>query len=253
MSKLAKRYLILTFAMMSICWGACLLCSSLGIYLAEVPLLYIPYLLGGLSPTIASYLALKKAGKVASFRAWLKITFAFKHGIFSYLLLPILAAIFFFCLCCVSGYESGAPLFAIVFMIPMMLFGGGLEETGWRGILQQELENKHGYIPATILVAVIWWLWHLPLFYIAGVAQYGTDYFAFGINVLGLSFALAAVKKITGSTFLCVLFHCLINSLHGVFIVKESIVGNFVAAGVLIVFSGLLVWIDQKKHSAYRQ
>ena len=246
MSKPAKQYLIFTFAIMAVCWGICLLCSLLGIYLAELPMLYIPYLLGGFSPTIASYVTLKKSGKVGTFREWLTITFALRRGIFSYLLLPVFAFLFFFCLCSISGFESGAPLFAIPFMIPMMLLGGGLEETGWRGLLQPELENRYGYTLATILVAVIWWLWHLPLFFIVGVSQYGTDFFAFGVNVIGLSFALAAIKRITTSTFLCVLFHCLINSLHGIYIVNENIWGNCAATVVLIIFSYLLVWIGKR-------
>jgi len=163
MSKPAKQYLQFTFAIMSACWGICLLCSFCGMYLTQFPFLYIPYLLGGLSPTIASYIVLKKNHKVCNFKEWLITTFDIKHNVFSYLLIPVFASLFFFCLCIVSGYEPGAPLFALIFMIPMMLFGGGLEETGWRGILQPELEDKFGYTIGTVIVAVIWWLWHLPV------------------------------------------------------------------------------------------
>ena len=247
MSKLVRQYLIVTFAVMAICWGTCVLFSLCGISLTEIPLLYIPYLLGGLSPTIASYIAEKKNNKVRSFKEWLIITFDFKHNIFSYLLLPVLAGLFFFCLCGISGYESGAPLIALFIMIPMMLFGGGLEETGWRGILQPELEKKYGYTIATILVSIIWWLWHLPLFFMNGVSQYGADFISFGINVIGLSFALSAIKKLTNSTLLCILFHCIINSLHGVYIVGENILGNCTAALVLILFSYFFVWLQKKK------
>lgn len=247
MNKLVRQYLIVTFAIMALCWGTCILFSLCGIYLTEIPLLYIPYLLGGLSPTIASYIVEKKNCRVRSLKEWLIILFDFKHNIFSYLLLPVLAGLFFFCLCSVSGYESGAPLIALVVMIPMMLFGGGLEETGWRGILQPELEKKYGYTIATILVSIVWWLWHLPLFFINGVSQYGADHISFGINVIGLSFALSAIKKLTNSTLLCILFHCIINSLHGVYIVGERILGNVAAAAVLISLSYIFVWIQKKK------
>lgn len=247
MSKLARQYLIFTFVIMATCWGTCLLCSLCGIYFAKNPVLYIPYLLGGLSPTIASYTVLKRNFKVQNFREWIVTTFDFKHNIFSYLLLPTFAGLLFFCLCTISGYESGAPLIALVFMIPMMLLGGGLEETGWRGILQPELEKKYGHTIATILVSIIWWLWHLPLFFINGVSQYGADFISFGINVIGLSFALSAIKKLTNSTWLCVLFHCIVNSLHGVYAVGENIIGNMAAAIVLILFSYFFVWLQKKK------
>lgn len=42
--------------------------------------------------------------------------------------------------------KNGAPIYAIVFMIPMMLLGGGLEEAGWRYILQPELEKKYNLL-----------------------------------------------------------------------------------------------------------
>ena len=247
MSKLAGQYLMFTFAIMAMCWGTCALFSLCGIYLTDIPLLYIPYLLGGLSPTIASYIVEKKHSVVCGFKEWLMTIFDFRHNILSYLLLPVLAGLFFFCICSISGYESGAPLLGLVFMIPMMLLGGGLEETGWRGILQPELEKKYGYTVATILVAVIWWLWHLPLFFINGVSQYGADFISFGINVIGLSFALSGIKKLTSSTFLCILFHCIINSLHGVYIVGENILGNGIAAFALILSSYFFIWIQKRK------
>ena len=247
MNKLVRQYLVVNFAIMAICWGTLVLFSLSGIYLSEIPLLYIPYLLGGLSPTIASFIVEKKSHNVQCFKEWINVTFDFKHNIFSYLLVPMYASLFFFCLCTISGYESGAPLIALVVMIPIMLFGGGLEETGWRGILQPELEKKYGFTVSTVLVAIIWWMWHLPLFFINGVSQYGADFISFGINVIGLSFALSAIKKLTKSTLLCILFHCITNSLHSVYIVGENILGNCTAAFVLILFSYFFVWIQKKK------
>lgn len=43
-------------------------------------------------------------------------------------------------------------------MIPMMFVGGGLEEAGWRYILQPELEKKYSFTVSTIIVSIIWWL-----------------------------------------------------------------------------------------------
>ena len=187
MNILTKDYLIYTFLIMIICWGLCVICSLNGILLNENYFLYIPYLLGGWSPTIASFLVLKKNNKVANFKEWLKKVFDFKHNVLSYIMVIILGLLFIFPQCLISGYEKGAPIFAIIIMIPMMLFGGGLEEAGWRYILQPELEKKYKFVIATLIVSIIWWLWHLPLFYIQGVSQYGQDYLAFGMNVLGLT------------------------------------------------------------------
>lgn len=149
--------------------------------------------------------------------------------------------------CFISGYENGAPLFAIIFMIPMMLVGGGLEEAGWRYILQTELEQKYHFTTSTIIVGIIWWLWHLPLFFIQGIAQYGQNYLNFGINVLGLSFALASIRKITGSVWLCVLFHCIVNSLSAIYIINTNVFGSITAAILLIFCSYILMIINSRK------
>ncbi len=247
MNKLIKDYLLYTFLIMIICWGLCVICSLNGILLNENYLLYIPYLLGGWSPTIASFLALKKNNKVANFKEWLKNVFDFKHNILSYIMVIILGILFILPQCLISGYESGFPLFAIIVMIPMMLFGGGLEEAGWRYILQPELEKKYKFVISTLIVSVIWWLWHLPLFYIKGVSQFGQNYLTFGINVLGLSFALACIRKNTNSVLLCVLFHCIANSLSGIYLVYNNIFGNVVATIILIFSSFVLVKVNKNK------
>ena len=68
MSKLTKEYLFYTFFIMIVCWGIFLWCSVSGINIEDNYLLYLPYLLGGWSPTIASYVVLRKSGNVNSFK-----------------------------------------------------------------------------------------------------------------------------------------------------------------------------------------
>lgn len=70
---------------------------------------------------------------------------------------------------------------------------------------------------------------------------------AFGINVLGLAFALASIRKNTNSVWLCVLFHCIANSLSGIYISNNNIVGNIVTTIILIFSSLILVKINNKK------
>jgi membrane protease YdiL (CAAX protease family) len=247
MNKLIKDYLSTTFLIMIICWGTLIVCSINGIILKDNPLLYVPYLIGGWSPTIASYISLKKNKQIKGFKDWVKHIFDFKHNLLSYLMVIFLSVVYILPQIFISGYESGFPLYAIVLMIPIMLIGGGLEEAGWRYILQSELEKKYNFLLSTLVVSVIWWLWHLPLFHIQGVAQYGQNFLAFGLNVLGLSFALACIRRNTNSVWLCVLFHCIINSLSGIYIVNNNILGNIVSALIVIVCSLVLIRLGEKK------
>ena len=69
----------------------------------------------------------------------------------------------------------------------------------------------------------------------------------FGLNVLGLSFALACIRRNTNSVWLCVLFHCIINSLSGIYIVNNNILGNIVSALIVIVCSLVLIRLGEKK------
>ncbi len=247
MSKLTKDYLLYTFSIMIVFWGIYWVCSLKGMSLDSNYFLYIPYLLGGWSPTIASFISLKKNREVKDFKDWLRNVFDVKHNIFSYMMVVMLGVAYILPQCLISGYEKGMPVYAIIVMIPMMLFMGGLEEAGWRYILQPELEKKCSYFISTIIVSVIWWLWHFPLFYMQGIGQYGHNYFAFGISILGESFALASIKKNTNSVWLCVLNHCILNSLSGIYVVNDNITGNIVATVVLVAVSFVFVKINKCK------
>lgn len=92
MSKLNKNYLSSTFLIMLIGWGICLLCSFNGTSLNDNR--WVPYLLVGWSPTIASYLSLGSNNKVSDIKEWLKNIFDFRQNIFSYLMVVIMAIIF---------------------------------------------------------------------------------------------------------------------------------------------------------------
>lgn len=252
MSKLNKTYLSLTFLIMLACWGICLLCSLNETSMNDNKLLYLPYVAGGLSPAIASYFSLKRCGEVAGFKDWLKNVFDFKHSILSYIMVVIMDILFILPNCLISGYETRMPLYAIIVMIPAMIVGGGLEEAGWRYIVQPELEKKLPFTVSTIIVSMIWWLWHLPLFFIQGVNQYGQNFFGFGIGVLGVTFALASIRKNTGSVWLCVLFHSLVNSLSGIYEVEGGIfggigAGSITTAIILILCSYALLKINDRK------
>ena len=246
MSSLSRRYLCITFAIMLICWGICFLCGRSNLLLNENYWLYLPYLLGGLSPTIASFIVLKRSGRVKTLKEWIRNIFDFRHSLWSYAIVLLMAVLYMLPQCLISGYEKGAPLPAILFIIPMMVIGGGLAEAGWRYLLQPELEEKYSFTIATVIIGLIWWLWHMPLFYIPGVAQYGMNYLAFGISVMGMSFALACIRKSTGSVWLCVLFHAIANSLSGVYLIHENIMGNTISSVILIAAVYLLLFMKKR-------
>ena len=64
------------------------------------------------------------------------------------------------------------PLQFIV-LFPLYLFVGGplAEEPGWRGFALPRLLKNHSALFSTLVIGVIWALWHLPLFAVPGTGS----------------------------------------------------------------------------------
>jgi membrane protease YdiL (CAAX protease family) len=62
-----------------------------------------------------------------------------------------------------------APALALTFVILMITDGLG-EELGWRGYLLPRLLCRYRAVPASLILGLGWWLWHLPLVWTAGAA-----------------------------------------------------------------------------------
>ena len=62
---------------------------------------------------------------------------------------------------------GGLPSYGVVwtFLLVLVLNGFG-EETGWRGFLQDRLQLRLAPLPATLIVAAVWAVWHIPFFFI---------------------------------------------------------------------------------------
>ena len=129
-NKLAREFLIITFVIMIIFLGGCALVSQIFDITINNIFLRIMHIVGGFSPTIASYISLKRNNKVKNFKEWLKKIFDIKHNIGTYLLIVLFVLIYYLIGCLVNGFTIGAPIFMIILIVPMMLVGGGNEEVG---------------------------------------------------------------------------------------------------------------------------
>ena len=136
------------------------------------------------------------------------------------------------------GYLSELPEISWVgvWFVQIATFGFG-EETGWRGFALPRLQRKHTAGGATIRLAAIWLLWHLPLF----TYNYpDMDWFNFIGYVIGLFF---------GAVFLTWMFNASAGSLlavslwHGTFDATVAGAEPLVAALVTaaIILTGIIV------------
>jgi membrane protease YdiL (CAAX protease family) len=237
---IVKPYLIGTFILILLTWGTIIIANKFGIMKFGTPLCMILYIIGGNSPPIiAIYLILSK--KILSFKELLHEIFSFKQNILLYLLVFIFAVTIQIIPYCMGYLISSKPIYLVLVFIPVMIIGGGLEEIGWRFILQPSLEKKLPFVIASLVTAVIWSVWHLPLFFIEGTTQFSESFVSFSITVLGLSFSLATIFRLSQSVWLCILLHALYNSFSGVLIfTSDKTIMNIVNTGSLIIISTII-------------
>ena len=184
---------------------------------------------------------MKQAGLVNGFKDWLRLVFNPRTKFRYYLLTLMMLALFIGTgLLFAQGKVSG-PWYLLIVTLPLMLLGGGLEEPGWRLVLQPGLQKRWGFIPAVTVVGLIWAGWHLPLFFVAFTTQYGTSFLYFAIMVLGLAYAVGVIRSFSSSVFLCILFHCLFNASGGVFSYQISLLNVSSITLIMVAVSVLLI------------
>lgn len=128
---------------------------------------------------------------------------------------------------------SNDPISIRTFLIALcgqILMGGGMEEGGWRGYLQPAFEQKMHITIAVILVGLIWGLWHIPYFFLPGSMHTDGNFVIYVVTTIATAYTLTAIYKLTGSIFLCILFHGWQNT------IVMHIPTNMGSVGFLIMF-----------------
>lgn len=235
MNKSTIKFLLFTFLLTYCCWGGILLANQFGYLKYGTSLSMVVFLIGGLSPTIVSYFYLKKCGRISGLKDFFKQTFSVKQPIKGYILVLIMLATYFAIPLLMGIITINAPIFMLPAIFLSSIIGGGLEELGWRYILQHDLEKKYSFSISTLITSIIWAVWHLPLFYIVGTSQQSMiEFLPFSLLVVGFSFMLATIYRKTKSVWLCIFCHTLINSLNACFLFLDKV--TLLQSGIIALF-----------------
>jgi hypothetical protein len=108
-----------------------------------------------------------------------------------------------------------SQLRSLVSILPLIIFFGGplSEEFGWRGFALPKLQSRNNALTASLIVGVMWGLWHLPAFWIAGAGQYNQPVFWFMVGAPALAILYTWVYNHTkGSLLITVLYHTAFDS-----------------------------------------
>ncbi|MFC2164895.1 CPBP family intramembrane glutamic endopeptidase [Acidobacteriota bacterium] len=147
------------------------------------------------------------------------------------------------------------------FLIKFILIGTAFncfsalgEELGWRGFLTPELAKKWTFAQTSLIVGIVWAVWHYPLILFANYNSetpvfYGLICFTFG--VIGTSFAYTWFRLKSGSVWTAMFLHASHNLyVQGLFDpltdtsgITKFITGEFGAAFAIVgVITAFIFW-----------
>jgi CAAX protease family protein len=152
------------------------------------------------------------------------------------------------------GFATDSILVMVgAILLSTVIFGQAGEELGWRGYALPRLAARIGLGAASVVLGIVWAIWHLPLFFIPGIETTGQSFPLYALGVTALSVAIAWLYANTnGSLFLTMLMHSAINNTKDIvpsgrrppgnpFSLSASLVGWLTAALLWICAGYLLI------------
>jgi membrane protease YdiL (CAAX protease family) len=133
------------------------------------------------------------------------------------------------------------PQIVLLFFIVGIING---EELAWRGFALPRLQAKHNALTASLILGVIWSIFHLPLFFtLTGSSQSDWSFTNFLVTTVALTVLYTWMYNNTrGSVLLAYLFHASANTWTQVFSIDHAdptlrwvTTGLLVAAAVIVV------------------
>jgi uncharacterized protein len=181
----------------------------------------------GFGPSLAGFAVVAIFGHPAGFRAWARRCLNRGAG-WRWYLLAFLAPPAAMASALAFHAALGGPLppFLAAAQIPLfvanfglvMLIGGPLgEEFGWRGYLMPALTARMNWRAASLAIGIVWGVWHLPLFFIAGTAQAPIPIPVFLLNILaGSVFFGWLFERTRRSVLPVIVLHTSLNAFAGI-------------------------------------
>ena len=110
---------------------------------------------------------------------------------------------------------------AVMFIVISLVNG---EELAWRGFALPRLQAKYNALTSSLILGVIWGLFHLPLFFtLTGSSQAGASFVGFLISTISLTVIFTWMYNHTrGSVLLAYLLHGAINTWTRIFAIDHN-------------------------------
>ena len=232
-----SRFFILTYAFS---WTLWIIAALTGQHYTEFPAIVL-FTLGGFGPSVVGiWLAYRwpdrGAPRSEARDLWRRLIDARRISVRWYAAILALFPLTFGLAYGINALAGGAepameglnqiraqPLMLVATLVIGLVGGPLSEELGWRGYALDRMQARWSVWKANLLLSIIWWAWHLPLFFIKGTTQYrigmGTvEFWLFLANIVPLTFQMAAAYNANRRSVLsAVLLHLLFNFTMGLF------------------------------------
>lgn len=251
-------FLITIFLSLCVFWGPIALFKipTVGFKKGAVGPLWaiIPFMIGGFIPSIVGIILTAVFEGKTQVKQFLKKGFQIKIGLKMFI--GILLSTSFYAVALIIIYSAiggrfdySAFLTVMPTLIPLLILGPLSEEYGWRGFALKRLLKIVSPNLASLILGIVWSLWHLPLFHAVGTNQYEYhwSFLNFTIIITSLCFIFTYFYiKTNENLFTAVLIHWIYTSLSGVVsagIVRTSLYSSleFIPAIIIgLVFAFML-------------
>lgn len=262
-------FLILTFIWSWGFWIIGLQYLTEGINQESIEKFLIFFFTGVYGPTISAILTTSFFNGFRGILNLLKKLFIWKVPFKNYVNIIVLPLIFVFSGIGLYGLFLGdiGSFDRMAFLsIPTVLWSGFFagplgEELGWRGFLLPEFQKKFSNLKSAIAIGVIWFLWHIPLFW----APFGTlvsggiisflPVLTYFIMLICLSILITwFVLDSKGSVLIAILFHLSINAGIALLFFPELNMDfkkvHLLSSIAMLLFAGILVAKNKLKTNA---
>jgi membrane protease YdiL (CAAX protease family) len=140
-------------------------------------------------------------------------------------------------------WQYGAPP-ALILPIGILiwLLNAYPEEYGWRGYALPRLLDRYSPLTASLILGVIWGVWHLPLHFIPTTTQFVIPIWQYLLQTIVISVLYTWLHEGTnGSVFIASLFHASSNIAGAAIPYWTTNTGRWVSFGLLLITAAIIV------------
>jgi len=224
-------FFLITYLFSWLLWLPSLLSSVL--FSTQVVLYEILKIIGPFGPFVAAFvLTLVNEGKEGLKQLW-KRGWHCENKPFLVISIFFIPVLYFSSLLLVILIEGIIPVYwpnpieiITQFVLVFFLAGPFQEEFGWRGYALDRLQLRFNALTSSIILGMIWGIWHLPSFFIIGTNQENQPFYPFFFSIIILSVLFTWIYNNSNRSILAtMIFHATINGSNYIFRLEYTSLG----------------------------